>query len=112
MHYYIGELGLEPRQTESESVVLPLDDSPLVSIIMLSKNLIFWLRGMELNHLPSGYEPDEIPFLYPALYQLFTPNEYMVGELGFEPRQTESKSVVLPLDDSPPKPFSLANKIS
>ncbi len=24
-----GELGLEPRLTESESVVLPLDDSPI-----------------------------------------------------------------------------------
>ena len=47
---------------------------------------------MELNHLSSGYEPDEIPFLYSAL----TP-----GEPGFEPGQTESKSGVLPLDDSP-----------
>ena len=26
-----------------------------------------WLRGMELNHLSSGYEPDETPFLYPAM---------------------------------------------
>ena len=47
---------------------------------------------MELNHLSSGYEPDEIPFLYSAI----TP-----GEPGFEPGQTESKSGVLPLDDSP-----------
>ena len=28
---------------------------------------LFWLRRMELNHLPSGYEPDEIPFLHSAL---------------------------------------------
>jgi hypothetical protein len=27
----------------------------------------------------------------------------MAGELGFEPRQTESESVVLPLHHSPPK---------
>ena len=47
---------------------------------------------MELNHLSSGYEPDEIPFLYSAI----TP-----GEPGFEPGHTESKSGVLPLDDSP-----------
>lgn len=50
---------------------------------------------MESNHLSSGYEPDEIPFLYPASIKLST------GELGFEPRLTESKSAVLPLDDSP-----------
>lgn len=28
-------------------------------------------------------------------------NDAMAGELGFEPRQTESESGVLPLDDSP-----------
>jgi hypothetical protein len=27
----------------------------------------------------------------------------LAGELGFEPRQTESESVVLPLHHSPPK---------
>lgn len=27
--------------------------------------------------------------------------EFSLGELGFEPRLTESKSAVLPLDDSP-----------
>ena len=48
---------------------------------------------MELNHLSSGYEPDEIPFLYSAIT--------LPGEPGFEPGQTESKSGVLPLDDSP-----------
>lgn len=35
---------------------------------------------------------------------------YSFGELGFEPRQTESKSVVLPLDDSPI--FYIPSKIS
>ena len=29
--YLAGELGFEPRLTESESVVLPLDDSPKLS---------------------------------------------------------------------------------
>ena len=48
---------------------------------------------MELNHLSSGYEPDEIPFLYSAIT--------LPGEPGFEPGHTESKSGVLPLDDSP-----------
>ena len=31
----------------------------------------------------------------------------MVGELGFEPRLTESESAVLPLDDSPLSHHSL-----
>lgn len=22
---------------------------------------LFWLRGADLNHRPSGYEPDELP---------------------------------------------------
>ena len=26
-----------------------------------------WLRGMELNHLSSGYEPDMLPLHYPAI---------------------------------------------
>ena len=52
---------------------------------------------MELNHLPSGYEPDEIPFLHSAI----AINQFLAGEPGFEPGQTESKSGVLPLDDSP-----------
>ena len=25
-----------------------------------------WLRGMDSNHRPSGYEPDELPLLHPA----------------------------------------------
>jgi hypothetical protein len=29
----------------------------------------------------------------------------LVGELGFEPRQAESESAVLPLDDSPEPAF-------
>jgi hypothetical protein len=33
----------------------------------------------------------------------------LAGELGFEPRQTESESVVLPLHHSPPKWLILHN---
>lgn len=51
---------------------------------------------MELNHLSSGYEPDEIPFLHPAIIIIMKS-----GELGFEPRQKASKASILPLDDSP-----------
>ena len=62
-------------------------------LYQLSYSRLIWLRRMELNHLSSGYEPDEIPFLYSAIT--------LPGEPGFEPGQTESKSGVLPLDDSP-----------
>ena len=27
---------------------------------------LYWLQGVESNHLSPGYEPSEIPFLYPA----------------------------------------------
>ncbi len=40
---------------------------------------------------------------HPQLEQLKTPEKlkfFIVRELGFEPRLTESESVVLPLDDS------------
>lgn len=30
---------------------------------------VFVLRGSELNRLPSGYEPDEQPLLFPAYLQ-------------------------------------------
>jgi hypothetical protein len=28
---------------------------------MLCKSLILWLRGVDLNHRPLGYEPNELP---------------------------------------------------
>ena len=37
-------------------------------LVVNTLHTIFILRGMELNHLSSGYEPDEIPFLYSALF--------------------------------------------
>lgn len=44
VQYVAGELGVEPKHTESESGVLPLDDSPLSSsnnlIVLKEKNKI------------------------------------------------------------------------
>lgn len=31
-----GELGFEPRQTDSESAILPLDDSPIAIDVRIS----------------------------------------------------------------------------
>ena len=28
----------------------------------------FWVREMGSNHRPSGYEPDELPLLHPAIF--------------------------------------------
>ena len=30
-------------------------------VILLVVDIIFWLRGTDLNRRPSGYEPDELP---------------------------------------------------
>ena len=52
-----------------------------------------WLREEDLNLRPSGYEPDELP-------GCSIPRQW----LGWEDsnlRMTESKSVALPLGDSP-----------
>ena len=34
-------------------------------------NVAYWLRVMESNHLPLGYEPTEIPLLQPAIILLY-----------------------------------------
>ena len=33
---------------------------------MFSKKQYLWLRGADSNRRPPGYEPDELPLLYPA----------------------------------------------
>ena len=37
----------------------------------------YWLRGVDSNHQSQGYEPCEMPFLYPA--------SFLVAGVGFEP---------------------------
>ncbi len=59
-----------------------------------------WLREMDLNHRPSGYEPDELPscsiprHLEVRLYlDLIKPRlNLMDGVEGFEPPNTSTKN--------------------
>ncbi len=54
----------------------------------------WWIVMEDCLPISPIYRSERIPFLYSALY-------IRSGEPGFEPGQTESKSGVLPLDDSP-----------
>ncbi len=36
------------------------------ALILIGAAMLIWLRGVDLNHQPSGYGPDELPLLYPA----------------------------------------------
>ena len=34
------------------------------------KYKVYWLQRVDLNHRPSGYEPDELPLLYSAIQEV------------------------------------------
>ncbi len=38
---------------------------PLFSVLFIAD--FIWLRGADSNRRPGGYEPPELPLLYPAL---------------------------------------------
>ena len=37
-----------------------------------------WLREEDSNFRPSGYEPDELPLLHPAIYNALSKSAYIV----------------------------------
>ena len=59
----------------------------------------------KLNQICQPSSENLLPMRYLAKIHCFenghNPLKFLAGELGFEPRQAESESAVLPLDDSP-----------
>ena len=53
-----------------------------------------WLQRVDLNHRPSGYEPDELPLLYSAIQEVrrFNNIHQMDGIGGFEPPNDWTKT--------------------
>lgn len=87
-------LGFEPRFNAHRAHVLPLDEGTIILAwdegfepstrgfgdpCSDQTELIpycIWLRGTDSNRRPSGYGPDELPLLHPAI---------LVAEKGLEP---------------------------
>ena len=64
------------------------DDQNRTGDLILTKDTLYrlsyisiWLRGLDLNQRPSGYEPDELQLLHPAI---------LVEGEGFEPSKPEA----------------------
>ncbi len=71
--FWLGWLDSNQRMPESKSGALPLGDTPNLIYIKsstISDNLITWLRRSDSNQRPSGYEPDELPLLHPAMISI------------------------------------------
>ena len=53
-----------------------------------------WLQRVDLNHRPSGYEPDELPLLYSAIQKARKLNNIheVDGVGGFEPPHDWTKT--------------------
>ena len=60
-----------------------------------------WLRGQDLNLRPSGYEPDELPLLHPAIIKFYIYLKKMAEAVGFEPTRGLTRLSVFKTD-----PFS------
>src|SRR5680860_78883 len=56
-----------------------------------------WLRGPDLNRRPSGYEPDELPLLHPAMLNHIVDLKWS-QRWDSNPQPTDYKSVALPIE--------------
>ena len=59
--------GLEPAHRKALGSKPSMSTNSITPAHKQDNNIIY-LRGQELNLLSSGYEPDEIPFLHPAIH--------------------------------------------
>ena len=47
----------------------------------LQKEVFFdWLRELDSNQRPSGYEPDELPLLHPAIFITVLTTLYIISQ--------------------------------
>ena len=59
---------IRPRAHNPRSMAQPRLSSTKRKDTPCGVSLFLWVREMGSNHRPSGYEPDELPLLHPAIY--------------------------------------------
>lgn len=91
---FVTEVGFEPTTQGPTPCVLPIR---LIRNILCGKVLSKYVTPLSetSKKITSQFQPEQY------YLTMFIFGSTLVGEAGFEPAQTDSKPVVLPLDDSP-----------
>ena len=117
----VAAQGFEPRtqrvwtvcssQLSYAAIKNGADDQDWTGDLILTKDTLYrlsyiseltWLRGMDLNHRPSGYEPDELPTAPPR-------DMKMVERAGFEPAKRNAADLQsAPFSHSGTSPWDFA----